>query len=60
MKLLYSGVSSPRNPVLIRLIETNLTDDYGKAKWKLVKIKEVPLPQPTFPLNIGRLPIQIN
>jgi hypothetical protein len=60
MKLFSQGVSSPQKFPTIRVKETILLDDYRNANWKLLKITEVPLPEPNFQLPIEILPVELD
>jgi hypothetical protein len=49
MKLFYDDASSRRKRFLIKVIEAKVPGKYIKVNWKLIKIKEVPLPELGFP-----------
>ncbi|MBW4575984.1 MAG: hypothetical protein KME08_11950 [Aphanothece sp. CMT-3BRIN-NPC111] len=60
MKLFYDDVSSPRKRFLIKVIEAKVPDKYIKVNWKLLKIKEVPLPELGFPASLGMYEVKKN
>ncbi|HEY9875499.1 MAG TPA: hypothetical protein V6D12_18860 [Candidatus Obscuribacterales bacterium] len=50
------GISSPQKHLAIKLIENKAVVYHQHGDWKLRRIKEVPLPQPSLKLNIKILP----
>lgn len=61
MKLFYDDdVSSPRKRFLIKVIEAKVPGKYIKVNWKLLKIKEVPLPELSFPASMKMYGVENN
>ena len=61
MKLFYDDdVSSPRKRFFIKVIEAKVPGKCIKVNWKLLKIKEVPLPELSFQASLGMYEIENN
>lgn len=50
------GIFPLAKPPVIKCIENKVVVYHQHGDWKLRRIKEVPLPQPSFKLNIKMLP----
>ena len=60
MELFYDDASSRHKRFLIKVIEAKMPGKYIKVNWKLLKIKEVPLPELCFPASMKMCEVENN